>query len=83
MGNCFNYRCPKCGNPDEIEIYAFIPVRLTSDGPEIADEQYIDGSWWSSENAAGCDACGYEGAVKDFAAASAGVVSLHDYRRRR
>jgi hypothetical protein len=59
MSNPFNYRCPKCGNPNEIEICAFIPVRLTSNGAEIADEQYIDGSWWSSENAAGCDACGY------------------------
>ena len=82
MSNPFDYRCPKCGSPNEIEICAFIPVRLTSNGAEIADEQYIDGSYWSSDNAAGCDACGYEGAVKDFAADPAGVVSLHDYRRR-
>ena len=83
MSNSFNYRCPKCRSPNDIEICAFIPVRLTSNGAEIADEQYIGGSLLGIAHAAGCDACGYEGAVKDFAAAPAGVVSLHDYRRRR
>ena len=34
MGNRFNYRCPKCGRPDEIEIDAIVSVRLTSTGTE-------------------------------------------------
>lgn len=84
MGNPFNYRCPKCGSPNEIEICAFISVRLASNGAEITDEAYIDGSYWSPENAAGCEACGFEGAVKDFVSSSpAGVISLNEYRRRR
>jgi len=82
MSNPFNYRCPKCGTPDEIEISTFVSVRLTSNGAEIADQEYIDGSYWSSENAAGCGAGGYDGAVKDFEPSPAGVVSLYEYRRR-
>jgi hypothetical protein len=54
------------------------------DSREIADSvKDIDGSCWSSDNAAGCDACGYQGDVKDFASWPAGVISLNDYRRRR
>jgi hypothetical protein len=34
VGNRFNYRCPKCGSPDEIEIIALVSVRLTSTGTE-------------------------------------------------
>ncbi len=84
MGNCFNYRCPQCRRADAIEICAFVSVRLTGTGAEIAgDVKDIDGSSWSFENAAGCEACGFEGAVKDFANAPAGVVSLNEYRRRR
>jgi hypothetical protein len=79
-----NYRCPQCGDPDHIDICAFVTVRLTSSGTRIVDnEGDIGADCWSSENGAGCDACGYEGAVKDFAPAPAGVVSLNEYRRRR
>jgi hypothetical protein len=67
MSNRFNYRCPKCGSPDAIEICAFVGVRLTSDGAEISEhENPLDGGSWCSENPAGCDACGFEGLVKDF-----------------
>jgi hypothetical protein len=84
MTNRFNYRCPQCGDPDHIDICAFISVRPTSNGAEIADAvKDIDGSFWSLENAAGCEACGFEGAVKDFATTPAGVVSLNEYRPRR
>ena len=84
MGNRFNYRCPKCAGPDEIEICAFVSIRLTGNGAEIAEEvQDIDGSCWSQDNAAGCGACGYEGAVRDFSALPPGVVSLNEYRHRR
>jgi hypothetical protein len=84
MGNRFNYRCPQCGSPDEIDICAFVSIRLTADGAEIAEEvQDLDGSCWSQDNAAGCGACGYEGAVRDFSALPPGVVSLNEYRHRR
>jgi hypothetical protein len=83
MANPFNYRCPKCGSADEIEICAFISIRLIADGAEIAEEvQDLDASCWSADNAAGCGACGYEGAVSDFSALPAGVVSLNEYRHR-
>jgi hypothetical protein len=32
MSNRFNYRCPKCGSPDHINILAFVSVTLTSRG---------------------------------------------------
>ena len=84
MGNRFNYRCPTCGSADEIEICAFVSIRLTADGAAIAEEvRDLDGSCWSADNAAGCGACGYEGAVRDFSALPPGVVSLNEYRRRR
>jgi hypothetical protein len=84
MANPFNYRCPKCGSADEIKICAFVSIRLTADGPEIADGvKDIDDSCWTSENAAGCGACGYEGVVRDFLALPPGVVSLNEYRHRR
>src|SRR5271170_4176650 len=48
-----------------------------AEGAEIAEQvQDLDGSCWSADNAAGCGACGYEGAVRDFSALPAGVVSL-------
>jgi hypothetical protein len=82
MGNRFNYRCPKCGSPDQIEICALVSVRLTGNGAEIADDvKDIDGSCWSSENAAGCGACGFQGAVKDFETSGATVIPLFGTRQ--
>ena len=84
MGNRFNYRCPQCGSADAIDICAIVSIRLTGNGAEIADEvQHLDDSCWSQDNAAGCGACGYEGAVRDFSALPPGVVSLNEYRHRR
>ena len=84
MRNRFNYRCPQCASPDEIEICDFVSIRLTGNGAEIAEEvQDLDGSCWSQDNAAGCGACGYEGAVRVFSALPPGVVSLNEYRHRR
>jgi hypothetical protein len=81
MGNRFNYRCPECGSADEIEICAFVSVRLTATGAEIAEEvQDIDGSCWSADNAAGCGACGYEGAVRNFESNGAAIIRLFPTR---
>ena len=65
MGNRFNYRCPKCGSPDGIEIIALVSVLLTSTGTE-GDASNCDPDDWTGENEAGCNACGYIGTVKDF-----------------
>ena len=84
MGNRFNYRCPKCGSPDAIEICAFVAIRLTDNGAAITEDvQDLDGSYWSTDNGADCGACGYEGAVRDFSALPPGVVSRNEYRQRR
>jgi hypothetical protein len=65
MGNRFNYRCPRCGSPDEIEITALVSVRLTSTGTE-GDASNCTPEDWTDFNGAGCNACGYDGTVKDF-----------------
>jgi hypothetical protein len=65
MGNRFNYRCPKCGSPDEIEIIALVSVRLTSTGTE-GDASNCTPEDWTDFNGAGCNACGYDGTVADF-----------------
>jgi hypothetical protein len=61
MGNRFNYRCPKCDSPDEIEIEAIVSVRLTSTGTE-GDASNCTPEDWTDFNGAGCNACGYDGA---------------------
>jgi hypothetical protein len=38
VGNRFTYRFPKCGSADETEICAFVSIRLTANGAEIAEE---------------------------------------------
>ena len=38
MTNRFNYCYPKCGSADEIEICAFVSIRLTAGGAEIAED---------------------------------------------
>jgi hypothetical protein len=83
MGNRFNYRCPECGSAVAIEISAFVSIRLTANGAEIAEDvQDIDGSCWSPESAAVRTACVFAGAVRDFAILP-GEVSLGEFRRHR
>jgi hypothetical protein len=73
MANRFNYRCPICGSQDHIEICAFASVRLTSYGTE-GDVSNLGPDDWSSENAAGYDACGYDGTVENFEPPASEVV---------
>lgn len=85
MPNRFNYRCPKCGSPDEIEICAFISVRLTGDGAEIDPDELADcgphNSAWSPVNGAGCAACGFDGTVEDFERTGATIIDLFPTRQ--
>jgi hypothetical protein len=62
MSKRFDMRCPECGDTDHITIAAIVNVRLTSLGTEVQD----DAPTWTSENGAGCEACGYEGIVREF-----------------
>ena len=47
------------------------------------DEAELGSENWSCENAAGCEACGFEGAVKDFEPPATGnVVNIHSRMRK-
>lgn len=82
MPNPFNYSCPKCGSRDEIEICALVSLRLIGNGATMAEDVIdIDGHCWSSENAAACNACGFDGTVKDFEPAGAAVIQLFGTRQ--
>ena len=84
MSNRFNYRCPHCGSSDQIEICAIVAVRLTANGAVIANNvRDVDGSYWTAENAAGCDACGFNGAVKDFEPHGATIIHIRSRMRHR
>jgi hypothetical protein len=62
VSNPFDMRCPKCGSADHISLAAIVNVRITSLGAEVQD----DAPTWTSDNGAGCEACGYDGEVKEF-----------------
>ncbi|HTT84906.1 MAG TPA: hypothetical protein VMF67_15630 [Rhizomicrobium sp.] len=81
--NRFNYRCPQCGDPDHIDIMAFVSVALTSTGAVFLDNpKDLGPESWSSECGAGCSACGYEGVAREFEPQPAKLVSLDEFRRR-
>jgi hypothetical protein len=65
MTNCFEMKCPKCGNEDQIDIHAAMWVRLTSDGTD-ADTSVCGEHVWCRDSMAACRACDYNGTVKDF-----------------
>jgi len=65
MSNQFDYRCPHCGNTDQIDVCAYVWVRLTADGTD-ADCSDNGSSEWSGESEAQCGACGHHGTVAGF-----------------
>jgi hypothetical protein len=65
MSNTFDMKCPKCGCEDQIDIQASIWVRVTSDGTD-ADAPSCGDHIWEPDSVAACEACGYNGKVKDF-----------------
>lgn len=65
MANMVQMKCPKCGCEDQIDIQAAIWVRVTSDGTD-ADAPSCGDHIWCPDSAAACEACDYNGKVKDF-----------------
>jgi hypothetical protein len=65
MTNCFEYRCPTCGNTDQIDISAEVWVRITLDGTD-ADTSGDGSHLWDHDSPAICGACGHHGPVADF-----------------
>jgi hypothetical protein len=61
MSNLWNMKCPKCGCENQIDIQAAVWIRLTSDSTEASDYHR-----WEPESPASCEACDYNGTVKDF-----------------
>jgi hypothetical protein len=65
MTNCFDLRCPKCGNSDQIDVSASIWARVTNDGTDT--DLSKDGSHeWDDDSPARCAACGHFGKVTGF-----------------
>lgn len=81
MSNRFNFRCPRCGSADHIDIIAFVSVRLTSTGTD-GDCSDCGPDDWTGENAASCEACDFFGTVKDFEP-GANVVELFGTRNKK
>lgn len=65
MTNCFEMKCPKCGDEDHIDVAATVFVRLTADGTD-ADISGCGDHEWEPQSRATCAACDYVGAVQDF-----------------
>jgi hypothetical protein len=65
MTNCFDLRCPKCGNSEEIDISAPIWARITEDGTD-SDLSANGGHEWDDDSPARCAACTHSGKVGDF-----------------
>jgi hypothetical protein len=64
MTNCFDLRCPKCGNKEEIDISAPIWARVT-DGGTDTDLSENGGHEWDDDSPARCAACTRSGKVRD------------------
>jgi hypothetical protein len=65
MSNCFQMRCPGCGDTDHIDIEALVSVRLTDDGTD-ADISANGDHYWDQDSHASCVACGFSGSVRQF-----------------
>ena len=65
MTNCFDLRCPKCGNTDEIDVSASVWARVTDEGTDT-DLAKDGGHEWGDDSSARCAACGHFGKVTGF-----------------
>lgn len=58
--------CPQCHDDSQIDVTAWIDVRLTPDGTD-ADEANSGDHEWDGGSPCCCVACGFSGRVSDFA----------------
>ena len=67
MTNCFDLRCPKCDNGDQIDVSASVWVRVTHDGtdPDLSKDGTHE---WGDDSPTHCAACCHSGKVTDFPA---------------
>jgi rubrerythrin len=67
--NCLeNMRCPKCGEEDEILVYASMWVSLTDDGtdPYADSTRNMGGVEWEDKSPAHCPSCGHDGILANW-----------------
>jgi Zn ribbon nucleic-acid-binding protein len=65
MSNCFDFRCPRCGDEDSIDILAEVWLRVTADGTD-ADASANGHHEWISKSTAQCAACGHTARLAHF-----------------
>lgn len=65
MSNCFDFRCPSCGDEDQIDIEALTWIRATDDGtdPDLSHDGAHD---FTRDSAAQCCRCGHFGTLREF-----------------
>lgn len=62
--NCLEgYKCPKCGQEDEILVRAFMWVSLTDEGTDACADGNVE---YESTSDAECPECGFSGTLSDF-----------------
>jgi len=74
--NCMeNKRCPKCGQEDELVVYAGMWVALRDDGTDpFADStRHMGGVDYAHSSPTVCPACGYTGILNTWTATKAGL----------
>ena len=65
IATSWGLRCPHCKSCDEIDIAATVWVRLCPDGTDPA-LSYCGDHAWTDDSEACCNACGFDGRVRDF-----------------
>lgn len=65
MPNAFDFKCPACGNDDQLDILASIWIRLTEDGTD-PDAATNGDHEWNEHSAFSCTACGVMGKVANL-----------------
>jgi len=67
--NCMlGLRCPKCGQDDELIVWAEVPVSLVDDGtdPHADSIKGLGGPEWTEESITLCPECRWQSVMRDF-----------------
>lgn len=75
--NSWGLRCPACHSTDDIDIAATVWVRLCPDGTD-PDLARCGDHEWSDADPAKCNACGFDGRVRQFEPGCAGFPTNAD-----